>query len=123
MHTGDVGELDEEGYLRITDRLKDIIVTAGGKNITPSVMENELKFSPYISDAVIIGDQRKFLTCLIMIKEVNSHFSNVETIKKFRLIDVLLTAEDEELTPTMKLKRSFVSNKYSELIDGMYGGA
>ena len=159
VHTGDVGELDEEGYLRITDRLKDIIVTAGGKNITPSVMENELKFSPYISDAVIIGDQRKFLTCLIMIdrenvehyaqmhaipftdyrslcarqevvklvddivREVNSHFSNVETIKKFRLIDVLLTAEDEELTPTMKLKRSFVSNKYSELIDGMYGGA
>ena len=159
VHTGDVGELDEEGYLRITDRLKDIIVTAGGKNITPSVMENELKFSPYISDAVIIGDQRKYLTCLIMIdrenvehyaqmhaipftdyrslcarpevvklvddivREVNSHFSNVETIKKFRLIDVLLTAEDEELTPTMKLKRSYVSNKYSELIDAMYGAA
>ena len=159
VHTGDVGELDGEGYLRITDRLKDIIVTAGGKNITPSVMENELKFSPYISDAVIIGDQRRYLTCLIMIDrenvehyaqmhaipftdyrslcarpevvrlvddivgEVNSRFSNVETIKKFRLIDVLLTAEDEELTPTMKLKRSFVSNKYRELIDGMYGAA
>jgi long-chain acyl-CoA synthetase len=157
IHTGDVGELDEEGNLSITDRLKDIIITAGGKNITPSVMENELKFSPYISDAVIIGDKRKYLTCLIMIDQenvehyaqthsvpftdfrslcarpevielidaevarVNSDFSSVEQVKKFRLIDVLLTAEDEELTPTMKLKRSFVSEKYDELISGMYG--
>ncbi len=157
VHTGDVGELDEEGNLSITDRLKDIIITAGGKNITPSVMENELKFSPYISDAVIIGDARKFLTCLIMIDQenvehyaqthsipftdyrslcarpeiielidaevhrVNGGFSSVEQVKKFRLIDVLLTAEDEELTPTMKLKRSFVSEKYAELIDSMYG--
>jgi long-chain acyl-CoA synthetase len=156
VHTGDVGELDDEGYLTITDRLKDIIITAGGKNITPSVMENELKFSPYISDAVVIGDARKYLTCLIMIDQenvehyaqmqsvpftdyrslcsrpeiveligdevarVNKQFSSVEQVKKFRLIDVLLTAEDEELTPTMKLKRSFVSNKYGELIDSMY---
>lgn len=158
IRTGDVGKLDEEGNLSITDRLKDIIITAGGKNITPSVMENELKFSPYISDAVIIGDKRKFLACLIMIdhenvehyaqthsvpftdyrslcarpeivqlvdaelKQINEGFSSVEQIKKFRLIDVLLTAEDEELTPTMKLKRSFVSEKYSGLIDSMYAG-
>ena len=156
IHTGDVGEIDEDGNVRITDRLKDIIITAGGKNITPSVIENELKFSPYISDAVIIGDQRKFLTCLIMIDQenvehhaqtnaipftdykslcareeivelidgevhkVNAGLSSVESIKKFRLIDVLLTAEDEELTPTMKLKRSFVSQKYEALIDSMY---
>ncbi len=156
VHTGDVGELDQEGYLTITDRLKDIIITAGGKNITPSVMENELKFSPYISDAVVIGDKRKYLTCLIMIDQenvehyaqthsipftdyrslcarpeiieliskeverVNKDFSSVERVKKFRLIDVLLTAEDEELTPTMKLKRSFVSNKYQDLISAMY---
>ncbi len=158
VHTGDVGEIDAEGNLRITDRLKDIIITAGGKNITPSVIENELKFSPYISDAVVIGDQRKYLTCLIMIdqenvehfaqthaipftdykslcarreiialideqvSDVNQGFSSVETIKKFRLIDVLLTAEDDELTPTMKLKRSFVQEKYSTLIDSMYIG-
>jgi long-chain acyl-CoA synthetase len=158
IHTGDVGKLDDEGYLSITDRLKDIIITAGGKNVTPSVMENELKFSPYISDAVIIGDKRKYLTCLIMIDQenvehfaqthsvpftdyrslcarreivelidsevtrVNAGFSSVEQVKKFRLIDVLLTAEDEELTPTMKLKRSFVSEKYSDLIDSMYAG-
>ncbi len=157
VHTGDVGSLDEEGNLSITDRIKDIIITAGGKNITPSVIENELKFSPYISDAVIIGDRRKYLSCLVMIDQenvehyaqmnsipftdykslcsrpeiidlidaeiakVNTGFSSVETVKKFRLIDVLLTAEDEELTPTMKLKRSFVSEKYSKLIETMYG--
>ncbi|MDX1405735.1 MAG: AMP-binding protein, partial [Woeseiaceae bacterium] len=156
VHTGDVGELDDEGYLSITDRLKDIIITAAGKNVTPSVMENELKFSPYISDAVVIGDQRKYLSCLIMIDQenvehyaqtnsipftdyrslcarpeiieligrevarVNKNFSSVEQVKKFRLIDVLLTAEDEELTPTMKLKRSFVSDKYKDLISDMY---
>jgi long-chain acyl-CoA synthetase len=156
VHTGDVGAIDGEGNLSITDRLKDIIITAGGKNITPSVMENELKFSPYISDAVIVGDKRKFLTCLIMIDQenvehyaqthsvpftdyrslcarkeivalidaevtrINAEFSSAEQLKKFRLIDVLLTAEDEELTPTMKLKRSFVSEKYADLINAMY---
>jgi long-chain acyl-CoA synthetase len=158
VHTGDIGTLDKEGNLSITDRLKDIIITAGGKNITPSVYENELKFSPYVSDAVVIGDKRKYLTCLIMIDQdnvehfaqthaipftdyrslcaseeivalidgeiarINQQFSSVETVKKFRLIDVLLTAEDEELTPTMKLKRNFVNEKYSNLIEGMYGG-
>jgi long-chain acyl-CoA synthetase len=156
VRTGDVGTLDEEGNLSITDRLKDIIITAGGKNITPSVFENELKFSPYVSDAVIIGDKRKYLTCLIMIDQenvehyaqthaipftdykslcankdivalidselarVNEEFSSVETVKKFRLINVLLTAEDDELTPTMKLKRSFINEKYSTLIESMY---
>ena len=158
VHTGDVGEIDKNGQLHITDRMKDIIITAGGKNITPSLFENELKFSPYVSDAVVIGDQRKYLSCLVMIdkdnvehhaqthsipftdyrslcgraeivelianevKTVNLRFSSVEQIKKFRLIDVLLTAEDEELTPTMKLKRSYVSNKYNELIEDMYAG-
>ncbi|MCF8063509.1 MAG: AMP-binding protein, partial [Deltaproteobacteria bacterium] len=71
LHSGDVGEIDEDGYLKITDRKKDIIVTAGGKNITPQYIENKLKFSPYINDAVIIGDRRKFITALIMIDEDN----------------------------------------------------
>ncbi|MBI9075649.1 MAG: AMP-binding protein [Desulfatibacillum sp.] len=71
LYSGDVGELDDEGYLRITDRKKDIIVTAGGKNITPQYIENKLKFSPYINDAVVVGDKRKFLACLIMIDEDN----------------------------------------------------
>jgi len=71
LHSGDVGELDEDGCLRITDRKKDIIVTAGGKNITPQYIENKLKFSPYINDAVVIGDRKKYLTCLVMIDEDN----------------------------------------------------
>jgi len=71
LHSGDVGEIDEDGYLKITDRKKDIIVTAGGKNITPQYIENKLKASLYINDAVVIGDRRKFLTCLIMIDEDN----------------------------------------------------
>ena len=159
LHTGDVGVMDEAGFVRITDRMKDIIITAGGKNITPSEIENQLKFSPYISDAIVIGDKRSYLTCLVMIdhdnvvkfaqdhdvpftnyaslcrapevveligtevEAVNKTFARVETIKKFRLIDQLLTAEDEELTPTMKLKRSLVEKKYRGLIDGMYSAA
>jgi len=71
LYSGDVGEIDEDGYLKITDRKKDIIVTAGGKNITPQYIENKLKFSPYINDAVIIGDKRRFITSLIMIDEDN----------------------------------------------------
>jgi long-chain acyl-CoA synthetase len=156
LHTGDVGYVDNEGFVKITDRMKDIIITAGGKNITPSEIENQLKFSPYISDAVVIGDKRKYLTCLIMIDQenvekfaqdrdvpftnfqslcrakevgeliwqqvegVNKNFAQVETIKQFRLIEEILTAEDDELTPTMKLKRSFVNKKYQELINTMY---
>jgi long-chain acyl-CoA synthetase len=156
LHTGDVGTIDAEGFVRITDRMKDIIITAGGKNITPSEIENQLKFSPYISDAVVIGDRRKFLSCLVMIdhetvaqfaqernvpfsnfaslcrasevqdliwgeiERVNRQLARVETVKKFRLIEQLLTPEDEELTPTMKLKRAFVNVKYRDLIDSMY---
>ncbi|MDO9307067.1 MAG: AMP-dependent synthetase/ligase, partial [Mesorhizobium sp.] len=157
LKTGDVGRIDNQGFLTITGRAKDIIITAGGKNITPAEIENRLKFSPYISDAVIIGDKRKFLSCLVMIdqenvekfaqdnkvpfsdfrslcaarevrdliggviEETNREFARVEQIKDFRLIDVLLTAEDEELTATMKLKRSFVETKHKKLIDEMYG--
>lgn len=157
LQTGDVGRIDNEGYLFITGRAKDIIITAGGKNITPAEIENRLKFSPYISDAVVIGDKRKFLSCLVMIdqenvekfaqdrrvpfsdfkslcaapevreliagviEDTNREFARVEQIKDFRLIDVLLTAEDEELTATMKLKRSFVESKHKKLIDEMYG--
>jgi long-chain acyl-CoA synthetase len=156
LHTGDVGEIDDDGYVKITDRMKDIIVTAGGKNITPSEIENQLKFSPFIADAVVIGDKRKYLSCLIMIDhdnvvkyaqdhavpftnyaslcaakevqgliqseidKVNKNFARVETIKRFALIDQLLTAEDDELTPTMKLKRKYVNEKYTTLIGGMY---
>jgi long-subunit acyl-CoA synthetase (AMP-forming) len=71
MHTGDVGSVDEDGYFTITDRMKDIIITAGGKNVTPSELENDLKFSPYITDAVVIGDKRPYLTAIIMIDQDN----------------------------------------------------
>ncbi|EFL89009.1 long-chain fatty acid--CoA ligase [Ahrensia sp. R2A130] len=156
LRTGDIGHLDEDGYLTITGRLKDIIITAGGKNITPAEIENRLKFSPMITDAVIIGDKRKFLSALVMIdqenvekfaqdrripfndfqslcaatevrdligsivEDVNKDFARVEQIKDFRLIDVLLTAEDDELTPTLKLKRGFVEKRHAALIDDMY---
>jgi long-chain acyl-CoA synthetase len=156
LHTGDVGRMDNEGYFYITDRMKDIIITAGGKNITPSEIENQLKFSPYITDAVVIGDRRAYLTALVMIDhenvekfaqdnsipfsnytslcrrpeilglieaeiaKVNQKFARVENIRKFRLIEQKLTAEDEELTPTMKLKRKLVNEKYRDLIDQMY---
>lgn len=156
LHTGDVGTVDEEGFFRITDRMKDIIITAGGKNITPSEFENELKFSPYITDAVVIGDKRAYLTVIIMIDQenvekfaqdsdvpfsnyasltrapevqaliqgeidrVNKKFARVEQVKKFFLLDTQLTAEDEELTPTMKLKRKLVQQKYAEPIEAMY---
>ena len=158
LHTGDVGSVDEHGYYRISDRMKDIIITAGGKNVTPSEWENELKFSPYVTDAVIIGDKRPFLTALVMIdqenvekyaqdhdvpfsnytsltrarevqdliwgeiEKVNRKFARVEQVKKFRLIETQLTAEDEELTPTMKLKRKFVQQKYADMIEAMYRG-
>jgi long-chain acyl-CoA synthetase len=156
LHTGDVCTVDEEGFFRITDRMKDIIITAGGKNITPSELENDLKFSPYITDAVVIGDKRPYLTALIMIdqenvekfaqdhdipfsnyasltrarevqdliegevQKVNAKFARVEQVKAFRLLETQLGAEDEELTPTMKLKRSLVQKKYAELIESMY---
>ncbi|TAI66264.1 AMP-dependent synthetase/ligase [Bradyrhizobium sp. Leo170] len=156
LHTGDVGTIDNEGYVKITDRMKDIIITSGGKNITPSEIENQLKFSPYVSDAVVIGDKRPYLTCLVMIDQenvekyaqdhdipftnyaslcrapeiqglihreieaVNANFARVETIRKFYLIERQLTPEDEELTPTMKLKRSFVNKRYAAEIEAMY---
>ncbi len=156
LHTGDVGAVDGEGYFRITDRMKDIIITAGGKNITPTEFENELKFSPYVTDAVVIGDRRAYLTAIVMvdqenvekyaqehdiafsnyasltrskpvqdliwseIERVNRKFARVEQIKKFFLLDTQLTAEDEELTPTMKLKRRLVERKYADRIEAMY---
>src|SRR6201747_1510996 len=158
LHTGDIGSIDNEGFIKHTDRMKDNIITSGGKNITPSEIENQLKFSPYVSDAVVIGDKRPYLTCLVMIDQenvekfaqdhdipftnyaslcraaeiqdliqreieaVNANFARVETIKKFFLIERQLTPEDEELTPTMKLKRSFVNKRYAIEIDAMYGG-
>jgi len=156
LHSGDIGKFDEDGYLKITDRKKDIIVTAGGKNITPQYIENKLKFSPYINDAVVIGDRRKYITCLVMIDEdnvvkyaqdhkvqfstyrdltespeiikviqdevnkVNETLSRVEQIKKFTMLPKKLYEEDGEVTPTMKVKRNYVNEAFSDLIEAMY---
>jgi len=156
LHTGDVGQVDEEGILYLTDRKKDIIITAGGKNIAPSEIENKLKFSPFIKEAIVIGDRRKYLCCLIQIdlenvsnwaqnnkiayttykslathpdvnkligkeiEEVNRHFSRVETIKKFKILEKELDPDDEELTATMKVKRSVIEKKFKEVIEAMY---
>lgn len=156
LHTGDVGELDPDGNLRIVDRKKDIIITAGGKNISPSEIENLLKFSPYIKEAIVIGDRRKYLTCLIQIdpenvgnwaqnqgiayttykslathpevsklvwkeiEQVNQQFARVETIKKCTLLEKELDPDDEELTATMKVKRSVIEKKFKALIEAMY---
>ncbi|GBU14703.1 fatty-acid--CoA ligase [Polaromonas sp.] len=156
LRTGDCGELDDDGYLAIRDRIKDIIITSGGKNITPTHIESLLKFSPYITDVVAIGDGRNYLTCLVMldqehvarhaqecqipytdyaslarapevqalirseIERINPQLARAEQIKDFRILDSLLTAEDEELTPTMKLKRKVIARKYASLIDSMY---
>ena len=156
LHTGDVGSVDANGYFKITDRMKDIIITAGGKNITPSELENDLKFSPYITDAVVIGDRRAYLTAIVMVDQenvekyaqdhdipfsnylsltralevqaliqgeidrVNKKFARVEQIKKFFLLETQLSAEDEELTPTMKLKRKLVEKKYADRIEALY---
>jgi long-chain acyl-CoA synthetase len=156
LRTGDLGRIGPEGHLYITGRMKDIIITAGGKNVSPAEIENRLKFSPYISDAMVIGDARPYLTCLIMIDAetvgayardigaefesfaelcelpqvqkliqsqvdtANSFFAQVEQIKKFRLLNVLISPQDEEVTATMKLKRSLVRKKYKDLADSMY---
>jgi len=101
LYSGDVGELDEDGYLRITDRKKDIIVTAGGKNITPQYIENKLKASPYINDAVVIGDRRKYLTALIMIDEDNVvKFAQDHKIQFATYKDLTLDVEIRKLIQT-----------------------
>jgi long-chain acyl-CoA synthetase len=155
QHTGDLGEIDEEGFLRITGRKKDLIVTAGGKNIAPSAIEGAIATSKYISQVCVIGDKRKYLTALVtldleniseyagetglsyqepaklkdvqeivslvqsVIDEKNREFASFETIKKFRIVDEF-TIENGLLTPTLKVKRNLVVDKYADTIEEMY---
>jgi len=156
MHSGDVGEFDEKGYLRITDRKKDLIITAAGKNIAPQVIENMLKHSPWISQSVLIGDAKPFLTALITldqetvtkfaeqkaiafsdfaeltrhpdiqqlidvaVAEVNANLARVEQIKKWIVLERDFAQEHDEMTPTMKVRRKAITQKYADTIESMY---
>lgn len=154
--TGDIGYLDKDGYLVITDRKKDILVTAGGKNVAPQPIENTLKASPYIANAVVVGNHRKFVSALVVpdfdklevyarennidfsdrkellsrpeiyeffMKEVDRltpHLASYEKIKRITLLDKDFEIEAGELTPTLKVRRKIVEEKFKELIDRMY---
>lgn len=158
LHTGDIGECDADGFLRITDRKKDLFITAAGKNIAPQYIENKLKASPYINDAVAVGDGRRYIVALIVIDEehvtnwaqdrrlpfttytdlasmpevhdliqgevtaVNKALSSPEQVKKFAVLPKRLYMEDGEVTPTMKVKRKAIMEKYGDLIAGLYQG-
>ena len=156
FHTGDLGYLDENGYLVITGRKKDLVVTSGGKNISPAPIEDKIKQLTFISNAVVVGDNRKYLTALITvdedeliemakekkidgcnlktvreklgidriirehIKDVNSTLASFETIKDFKILDRDFSIDEGEITPTLKVKRSVVQQKYKSVIDEMY---
>jgi len=156
FHSGDIGELDAEGFLKITDRKKELIVTSGGKNIAPQPMENELKLDVLIEQVCVVGDARKYLSLLIVpdflalerrakghnfkdldrkklvehatvrswyektIKKFNMSRAKYETIKKFTLLPTEWTIEEGEITPTMKLRRKVIREKYTEAIKKMY---
>jgi long-chain acyl-CoA synthetase len=155
-HTGDIGEFDDDGFLRITDRKKDIIVTAGGKNIAPQNIENHIKANSFISQVMVYGDKRKYCSALItlnpdeahkyarhhgvvyqtmaelaahpeirrhvdeIIAERNRDLASYESIKKFEILPEDFTQEGGELTPTLKIRRKVVTQKYKHLLDGMY---
>lgn len=160
LYSGDVGRMDSDGYVYITDRKKELIITAGGENVPPAVIEAQLKAIPIVNQVVVIGDQRKFITALFtlntqllpaLLSEIHSAAkdaetaatdkvflaylqgevtrinasiaSNAQTIKKFTVLPQELSIEGGELTPTLKLKRRIINQKYKTQIDAMYNEA
>lgn len=156
FHTGDIGEFDEEGFLKITDRKKNLIVTSGGKNVAPAPLENALLVSRYVEQCLVIGDRRKFISALVVpsfesleewagqksidyhnrkelvknsdvvalfegeVEKAMEDFARYETIKKVVLLPKEWTIEEDELTPTLKVKRKVVEEKYKDKIDSIY---
>jgi long-chain acyl-CoA synthetase len=140
FRTGDVGELDEDGWLKITDRKKDLIITAGGKNIAPQNLENALKASRFISQALVVGDRRPYVTALItldpaevdgagrdsrelvqeVVDDVNRDRVRVEQIKRFAILARDFSQEEGELTPTLKLRRKIVHEHFADEIENLY---
>jgi long-chain acyl-CoA synthetase len=154
LHTGDLGYVDEDGFLFINGRKKDIIITAGGKNITPANLENGLKQNPWISQAIVIGDRRPYLVALVTldpeevprfadqhdlqpddvaaseemraeiqkaVDNVNADYGRVEQIKRFTILPEDLSQEQGTLTPTLKVKRNVVNEKFTAEIEQLYG--
>jgi len=135
LYTGDIGEIDTDGYLKITDRKKDIIISAGGDNISPAKIENQLANFLEIEQAMVYGDGKNYLVAIIVpakkfikqkekineiVNKVNNNLALVEKIKKFNLVDESFTIENGLLTPTMKVKRSKVISKYRNILESFY---
>ena len=141
VHTGDIGHIDDDGFLVITDRKKDIIVTAGGKNVAPQNLENDLKAHRIVSQAVVIGDRRPYVTALVTVDpeavdglntdavhaavqtavdEVNADRSGFEQIKRFRVLPREFSTEENEVTPTLKLRRKVILDHFAAEIDALY---
>jgi len=156
LKTGDIGEIDSDGYLKITGRIKDLIITSGGKNISPQNLENSIKASSYIEQVAIIGDNRKYLSALIVpafkelenwakanniafanraelianeqviklyqseLEQCTKDYARVEQIRKFKLLEHEWSQETDELTPTLKIKRRVINQKYAKEIESMY---
>jgi long-chain acyl-CoA synthetase len=159
FHTGDVGVIDADGFLTITDRKKDLIVTSGGKNIAPQPIENVIKNSPLVGEVVMIGDRRNFPSALVVpnfetlekwardqglsfssredlvqrpevvalydqtVRDMTPHLAGFERIKKVALLPREFTLESGELTPTLKVKRRVIEQKYKDVIDRIYEAA
>ncbi len=140
LRSGDVGEIDKDGFVTITDRKKDIIVTAGGKNVAPQNIENSLKASRYVSQALVVGDRRPYVTALITLDEaevggangdvqalveqavedVNRNLSRHEQIKRFAIVSREFSPEKGEVTPTLKLKRRVIEERFADEIERLY---